>query len=74
MGPVGADIFCREAQVVWGVLRPYLDEKVLAGASRVGLPVDRGKLAALGGDDVGVLAAALVRVSLDDGLARDIAS
>ncbi|HEX6357503.1 endonuclease [Actinophytocola sp.] len=69
MGPVGVDIFCREAQVVWPELRPYLDKKTLDGARRVGLPTNPEKLAKLAGDDVHRLAAALVRVSLDKKLA-----
>lgn len=70
MGPVGADIFCREAQVVWPELRPYLDRKTVDGAKKIDLPADPGKLAALvADDDVGRLAAALVRVSLDRKLA-----
>jgi hypothetical protein len=69
MGPVGVDIFCREAQAVWPELRPYLDRKTLDGARRVGLPADPDKLAKLARDDVPRLAAALVRVSLDKKLA-----
>lgn len=70
MGPVGADIFCREAQVVWPELRPYLDRKTVDGAKKIDLPADPRKLAALvAADDVGRLAAALVRVSLDRKLA-----
>ena len=37
LGPVGVDIFCREAQQVWVELRPYLDRKALAGLIRVDL-------------------------------------
>src|SRR5262245_26323659 len=40
LGPVGADIFCREVQGIWPELRPYLDKKTLDGASKVGLPAD----------------------------------
>jgi hypothetical protein len=69
MGPVGVDIFCREAQAVWPELRPYLDKKTLDGAKKIGLPTDQGKLAKLAGDDVSRLAAGLVRVSLDKKLA-----
>jgi hypothetical protein len=69
MGPVGVDIFCREAQAVWPELRPYLDKKTLDGAKKIGLPTDPGKLAKLAGDDVSRLAAGLVRVSLDKKLA-----
>jgi hypothetical protein len=69
MGPVGVDIFCREAQAVWPELRPYLDKKTLDGAKKVGLPTDPATLAKRAGDDVHRLAAALVRVSLDKKLA-----
>jgi hypothetical protein len=69
MGPVGVDIFCREAQAVWPELRPYLDKKTLDGAKKIGLPTDPGRLAKLAGDDVPRLAAGLVRVSLDKKLA-----
>lgn len=70
MGPVGVDIFCREAQAVWPELRPHLDKKTLEGARRVGLPTDPEKLAALATEsDLPRLAAALVRVSLDKKLA-----
>jgi hypothetical protein len=70
MGPVGADIFCREAQAVWPELRPYLDKKTLDGAKKIGLPAEPDKLAGLTAKkDVPRLAAALVRVSLDRRLA-----
>ncbi|MEV4315863.1 endonuclease [Actinocrispum sp. NPDC049592] len=72
LGPVGAHIFCREAQQIWPELRPYLDDKALDGAAKVGLPKDPDKLARLAGDDVAALAAALVRVSLDKKLAASI--
>jgi hypothetical protein len=72
MGPVGVDIFCREAQAVWPELRPYLDRKTLDGAKKLGLPTDQGKLAKLAGADVHRLAAALVRVSLDKKLAETV--
>ncbi|ALG08555.1 hypothetical protein [Kibdelosporangium phytohabitans] len=73
LGPVGADIFCREAQSVWPELRPYFDRKTLDGAKRVGLPDDAGELVKLvKNDDVGDLAAALVRVSLDKEVARHL--
>jgi hypothetical protein len=73
LGPVGADIFCREAQLVWPELRPSLDRKVLDGAGRLGLPTDARKLAALVPDDeLARTAAALVRVALDDDLAEKV--
>jgi hypothetical protein len=73
VGPVGADIFCREAQAVWPELRPYLDKKALDGAERVGLPARPAELARLAGDDVALFAAALVRVALDRKLADEVA-
>lgn len=72
MGPVGVDIFCREAQAVWPELRPYLDRKTLDGAKRIGLPTDPEKLAKQAENDLPRLAAALVRVSLDKKLAEAV--
>jgi hypothetical protein len=75
LGPVGAKIFAREAQAVWPELRPALDGKALDGARRVGLPTDPGRLAELGTQDrLAELAAALVRVSLDEELAAAVNS
>ncbi|MEU1127553.1 endonuclease [Streptomyces sp. NPDC005899] len=68
MGPMGADIFLREAQNLWTEAAPYLDRKALQGADRVGLPPSPDKLARLAdGEDPAVLAAALVRAALDRG-------
>ncbi|MGW1813607.1 endonuclease [Streptomyces sp. NPDC002125] len=68
IGPAGSDIFLREVQTVWPETAPYLDAKALQGARRLGLPGDAGKLARLAaGRDPAVLAAALVRASLDKG-------
>ena len=73
MGPVGVDIFCREAQAVWPELRPYLDKKTLDGARLIGLPADPDKLAGLTAkNNLPRLAAALVRVSLDRKLAEAV--
>ncbi len=73
IGPVGADIFCREAQEVWPALRPYLDRRTLDGARRIGLPAEPGRLAKLvSGDDLARLCAALVRLTLDDDLVRQV--
>jgi hypothetical protein len=70
LGPVGADIFAREAQAVWPQLRPALDRKTLDGARRIGLPADPAELAKLTSDEhLATLAAALVRVALDKKLA-----
>jgi hypothetical protein len=66
LGPVGVHIFCREAQEVWPELRPYLDEKAIDGAAKLGLPKDVDTLASLVDvADLSRFAAALVRVSLD---------
>ncbi|MFD2415287.1 endonuclease [Amycolatopsis pigmentata] len=73
LGPVGVDIFCREAQQVWPGLRPYLDDKTLKGAEAAGLPKDTRKLAGLvREDDLARFAAALVRVGRDRKLAGQL--
>ncbi len=73
LGPVGVDIFCREAQDVWPELRPYLDRKALDGAKKVGLPTDPAELAKRTTPaNLPRLAAALIRVSLDKKLAAAV--
>lgn len=73
LGPVGADIFCREAQEVWPELRPYLDKKALDGAERLSLPKGPHSLARFVEDvDLARFAAALVRVTLEKGLADSV--
>ncbi|GGM07537.1 hypothetical protein [Micromonospora yangpuensis] len=73
IGPTGADIFLREAQSVWPDLRPFLDRRALAGARRLGLPTSAPQLAHLVAPaDLGRLASALVRVTLDEKAATDI--
>lgn len=65
IGPVGAEIFCREAQGVWPELRPAFDRRALDGARGAGLPADPDKLASLvDADDLPRLAATLVRATL----------
>jgi hypothetical protein len=65
IGPVGAEIFCREVQGLWEELRPTFDRRVLDGAEKNGLPKDPKRLAALVRDDeLPRLAAALVRSTL----------
>lgn len=65
IGPTGADIFCREVQLVWPELRPYFDKRAIVGAGKADLPTDPAALAKLvDGDDLARFAAALVRVSL----------
>jgi hypothetical protein len=70
LGPVGAEIFTREVQLVWPEFRPHLDRKALQGAEKLGLPTQPGRLAKLvGPGELAHLAAALVRVTLERGLA-----
>jgi hypothetical protein len=65
IGPVGAEIFCREAQGVWPELRPAFDRRALDGARKARLPADPRRLAALVEPaDLPRLAAALVRGTL----------
>ncbi|WP_030189478.1 endonuclease [Streptomyces violaceorubidus] len=72
VGPTGADIFLREAQLVWPQAAPRLDRKALQGAERLGLPGDRDRLLALAGKtEPAVLAAALVRAAVDRDVAED---
>ena len=68
IGDTGADIFLREVQDTWPWVRPYFDKRALAGARVVGLPADADELAALALRQNAKLAAALVRVSLNDDL------
>jgi hypothetical protein len=64
IGPTGASVFLREVQAVWPWVRPYLDDRARAGARRVGLPDDAGRLAGLvSPGDLARFAAALVRVA-----------
>jgi hypothetical protein len=45
IGEVGADIFCREAQVTWDELFPFADRRALEAAGRLGLDSDANRLA-----------------------------
>ncbi|OBF35818.1 endonuclease [Mycobacterium sp. ACS1612] len=72
IGDTGADIFLREAQQVWPWARPYFDKRAVAAARQLGLPADPEKLGALAGAKTAELAAALVRVSLDDDLRVEV--
>ncbi|MFE6637037.1 endonuclease [Streptomyces tendae] len=72
VGPTGADIFLREAQLVWPEAGPLLDRKALQGAERLGLPGDQDRLLALAGKTKpAVLAAALVRAAVDKEVAEN---
>jgi len=68
IGDTGADIFLREVQDIWTWVRPYFDERAIGTARAVGLPTDPRELSALAPRSNASLAAALVRVSLDDDL------
>ncbi|MFF4775939.1 endonuclease [Microtetraspora fusca] len=74
IGPTGADIFLREVQVVWPQVAPYLDDRVLDAAGRVGLPRQSGPLTKLAGSarDLARLSAALIRVSHRKGTADEV--
>jgi endonuclease III len=74
IGDTGADIFLREIQDVWTWARPYFDKRASTAAQQLGLPTDPGKLGALAPRRNAELAAALVRVSLDDELRAKVTS
>jgi hypothetical protein len=62
IGPVGADVFLREAQAAWPELRPYVDARSRETARELGLPADPDRLAALVAPaEIARLVAALVR-------------
>jgi hypothetical protein len=65
IGDVGADIFCREAQVAWDELFPFADRRALEAAGRLGLEDDAARLAGrVSRKDYPRLLAALVRTGL----------
>lgn len=73
IGPVGADIFCREAQGVWPELRPSFDGRARGAAAELGLPSSPEGLARLVDTEaLPRLAAALVRVGLSKNAAGDL--
>ncbi|MGI5351058.1 hypothetical protein ACQEU8_23190 [Streptomyces sp. CA-250714] len=73
IGPMGVAIFLREAQAVWPEYQPYLDDKALQGAERLGLPKSSEKLASMvKKNELAPLAAGLVRVALSADVARDV--
>ncbi|MDX1872397.1 endonuclease [Mycolicibacterium sp. 120266] len=68
VGPTGADIYLREVQDVWPWVQPYFDDRAVAGARQLGLPTEPARLLELSEGRPAQLAAALVRVALDDEL------
>jgi endonuclease III len=67
IGPVGADIFLREVQIVWDEVYPFADDRVLAAARELGLGSDARVLSELvERGEFARLAAALIRVDLTD--------
>jgi endonuclease III len=66
IGPVGADIFLREAQAGWDELIPYVDSRARQTARELGLPSEpRRLLAFVERDQFPRLVAALVRSRLE---------
>ncbi len=72
IGDTGADIFLREIQDHWTWVRPYFDDRTLAAAKQLGLPGRADALGELAPRSIAKLAAALVRVSLDDELRDEV--
>ena len=72
IGDTGADIYLREAQDVWSWARPFFDDRATAAAGELGLPTEPAKLGSLAPRANAQLAAALVRVSLDDEVRRQV--
>lgn len=65
IGPVGADIFCREVQIAWPELYPFADAIALDTARRLGIGTTVQDLSNLvERDDFTRLVAALVRTHL----------
>jgi len=66
IGPVGADIFLREAQAGWDELVPYVDSRARQTARELGLPGDPRRLLDLvEREDFPLLVAALIRSRLE---------
>jgi len=66
IGPMGAEIFCREVQLAWDELYPFVDRRALKVARAIGLADDGDALAGLVSKSrFSELLAALVRVDLE---------
>jgi endonuclease III len=74
IGETGANIYLREVQDVWPWVRPHFDKRAMQAARKLGLPTEPEELGALSPRTGAKLAAALVRVSLDDELRDEIAA
>lgn len=72
IGEVGADLFLREVQAVWPWVRPHFDRRARDAARDLGLPTSPDELGDLAAGKPAELAAALVRVSLDDQLRTEL--
>jgi endonuclease III len=70
IGPAGASIFLREVQGTWTGVAPYLDQKVIDGARKLGLPEQ--EVAKLADGKIVELASALIRVALSKSAADEI--
>jgi endonuclease III len=67
IGPLGADIFLREAQLVWDEAFPYADSRIRRAAGRLGLPSTTEALSRLlPRHEFARLTAALIRTELDE--------
>jgi endonuclease III len=65
IGDVGADIFCREVQVAWPELYPFVDDRAAASAKKLGLASSKEEVAQLvPRKQLPRLLAALVRADL----------
>jgi endonuclease III len=73
IGDTGADIYLREVQDSWTWVRPYFDDRATATATKLGLPSDPVALGKLSPRNNARLAAALVRISLDDDMRQQVA-
>ena len=72
IGDTGADVYLREVQDVWPWVKPYYDDRATGAAKDLGLPTTPGELKDLAPRSCSRLAAALVRVSLDDDVRRQV--
>jgi endonuclease III len=74
MGPVGADIFLREVQAVWPAVAPYIDNRVVQGAEKVGLPSSARELSGLvkSPRELSRLSSALIQVSRGSRFANEV--